>query len=114
MNEVPRDSDQHYSDLGRVGRVIWDILALSNHLHDIRQAWAKHAGVTAPQWMILFALSTLDEGEGVPVDLEARAQRGAKGGGVHSLRRRGRHRRRDSRGAARRRGIRAARPGRRG
>lgn len=67
MDDLARDSDQHYSDLGRVGQVIWDILALSNHLHDIRQAWAKHAGVTGPQWMILFALSTLDEGQGVPV-----------------------------------------------
>jgi DNA-binding MarR family transcriptional regulator len=62
-----QDTDQHYSDLGRVGQVIWDILALSNHLHDIRQAWAKYGGVSGPQWMILFALSTLDEGKGVPV-----------------------------------------------
>lgn len=67
----PKDSSHEatadFSDLGEVGHFIWDMFSIASHFHSVRQVWAKLAGVTGPQWLILFAISTLDEGEGVSV-----------------------------------------------
>lgn len=62
-----RGVNSHYSDIGEVGHIIWDLFSIGNHMHKIRQVWAKRAGVTGPQWLILFATSTLDEGMGVSI-----------------------------------------------
>lgn len=49
------------------GQFAWEIVAISVHLHDIRNFLASAIGVSGPQWNILIALSELDRGEGVPV-----------------------------------------------
>ena len=45
----------------------WEIAAINVHLQEIRNLRARAVGVSGPQWMILMALSELDQGEGVPV-----------------------------------------------
>ena len=52
-------------DLAR--QFAWEIAAINVHLQAIRYFWANALGVSGPQWMILMALSDLDQGEGVPV-----------------------------------------------
>jgi MarR family transcriptional regulator, organic hydroperoxide resistance regulator len=47
----------------------WEIAAIDVHLQDLRNFWAKTIGVSGPQWTILTALSELDTGEGVPVNV---------------------------------------------
>jgi DNA-binding MarR family transcriptional regulator len=54
-------------DSDRINRFIWSAFSLSNHLHEIRQEWAKQLGVSGPQWLILFAIMSDDNGNGVPV-----------------------------------------------
>jgi MarR family transcriptional regulator, organic hydroperoxide resistance regulator len=50
-----------------VRRFAWEIASINVHLQEIRYFWAKTLGISGPQWMILMALSDLDQGEGVPV-----------------------------------------------
>ncbi len=50
-----------------VKRFTWEIAAISVHLEDLRQFWAKALGISGPQWMILMAVNDLDRGKGVPV-----------------------------------------------
>ena len=45
----------------------WAIASINVHFQEIRQFWAKALGISGPQWMILMAISDLDEGEGVSV-----------------------------------------------
>jgi MarR family transcriptional regulator, organic hydroperoxide resistance regulator len=45
----------------------WEITSINVHLDQIRDFWAHNLGVTGPQWMILMAVSDLDQGDGVPV-----------------------------------------------
>jgi DNA-binding MarR family transcriptional regulator len=49
-------------------RFTWAISAISSHLEELRYFWAKALGISGPQWMILMALSDLDEADGVPVN----------------------------------------------
>ena len=50
-------------------RFTWAISAISAHLEELRYFWAKALGISGPQWMILMALSDLDEADGVPVNV---------------------------------------------
>ena len=45
----------------------WSVASINVHFQEIRQFWAKALGISGPQWMILMAISDLDEGEGVSV-----------------------------------------------
>ena len=45
----------------------WDLVAINTHLEDIRRFWAESLGITGPQWLILMAISELDQGKGVSV-----------------------------------------------
>ena len=45
----------------------WSIASINVHFQEIRQFWAKALGISGPQWMILMAISDLDEGDGVSV-----------------------------------------------
>jgi DNA-binding MarR family transcriptional regulator len=49
-------------------RFAWEIAAISVHLEEIRHFWARSLGISGPQWMIIVALSDLDQGDGVPVN----------------------------------------------
>ena len=48
-------------------KFLWEITSINVHLDQIRDFWAQNLGVTGPQWMILMAVSDLDQGRGVPV-----------------------------------------------
>jgi DNA-binding MarR family transcriptional regulator len=52
-----------------VKRFNWTIAAIGVHLEELRYFWAKTLGISGPQWMILMALSDMDKGEGVPVNV---------------------------------------------
>ncbi len=45
----------------------WAIASIGVHFQEIRQFWAGTLGVSGPQWMILMAISDVDEGEGASV-----------------------------------------------
>lgn len=45
----------------------WDLVAINTHLEDIRRFLAESLGVSGPQWLILMAISELDQGKGVSV-----------------------------------------------
>jgi MarR family transcriptional regulator, organic hydroperoxide resistance regulator len=47
----------------------WEIAAINVHLQEMRNFWARAIGVSGPQWTILTAISELDKGEGVPVNV---------------------------------------------
>ena len=49
-------------------RFTWEIASISVHLEELRYFWAKALGVSGPQWMILMAVSELDQGDGIPVN----------------------------------------------
>lgn len=59
-------SDRH-RDYGLSHQIIWDFVAISNHLEDIRRSWAKLFGISGSQWLILMAINDLDQGGGVSV-----------------------------------------------
>lgn len=51
-----------------IQRLNWAVAAISVHLEELRYFWAKALGISGPQWMILMALSDLDQAQGVPVN----------------------------------------------
>ena len=51
-----------------IRRFAWQIASISVHLEELRHFWAKTLGISGPQWMIIVALSDLDQGDGVPVN----------------------------------------------
>jgi MarR family transcriptional regulator, organic hydroperoxide resistance regulator len=51
-----------------IRRFAWEIASISVHLEELRHFWAKTLGISGPQWMIIVALSDLDQGDGVPVN----------------------------------------------
>jgi DNA-binding MarR family transcriptional regulator len=55
-----------------VKRFTWEIAAISVHLEELRQFWAKALGISGPQWMIVMAVADLEQGEGVPVNVAAK------------------------------------------
>src|SRR3954464_11700846 len=52
-----------------VRRFTWEIASINVHLQELRYFWAKTLGISGPQWMILMALSDIDKGDGVPVNV---------------------------------------------
>lgn len=52
-----------------VKRFNWTIATIGVHLEELRYFWAKTLGISGPQWMILMALSDMDQGDGVPVNV---------------------------------------------
>jgi len=52
-----------------IKRFNWTIAAIGVHLEELRYFWAKTLGISGPQWMILMALSDMDKGDGVPVNV---------------------------------------------
>ena len=44
------------------------IASINVHLEELRYFWAKTLGISGPQWMILMALSDMDQDNGVPVN----------------------------------------------
>ncbi|CCD94482.1 conserved hypothetical protein [Bradyrhizobium sp. ORS 375] len=49
-----------------------EIATINVHLEELRYFWAKRIGISGPQWMILMAISELDQGEGVAVNAAAK------------------------------------------
>ncbi|MET4359370.1 DNA-binding MarR family transcriptional regulator [Bradyrhizobium sp. RT9b] len=48
-----------------VREFIWNIIEIHSQLEEIHKTWALLLGITEPQWLILMAISELDEGRGV-------------------------------------------------
>ena len=46
---------------------VWGIVSVNMHFEEIRYAWADILGISGPQWLILMAISDLDQGDGVSV-----------------------------------------------
>jgi DNA-binding MarR family transcriptional regulator len=44
---------------------IWNVVELNSQLEEIHASWAGLLGITQPQWLILMAITELDEGRGV-------------------------------------------------
>lgn len=44
---------------------IWNVVEIHSQLEDIHTSWARLLGITEPQWLILMAVTELDEGRGV-------------------------------------------------
>lgn len=51
-----------------IRRFGWEIASISVHLEELRHFWANTLGISGPQWMIIVALSDLDQGDGVAVN----------------------------------------------
>ncbi|KAH2776380.1 hypothetical protein KXW38_000372, partial [Aspergillus fumigatus] len=43
---------------------IWNIVEIHSQLEDIHTSWAGLLGITEPQWLILMAITELDQGRG--------------------------------------------------
>jgi MarR family transcriptional regulator, organic hydroperoxide resistance regulator len=63
----PLASDDPSPNQDSIERLLWDITSVSTHFDQIREYWAKALDITASQWMILSAITDLDQGEGVSV-----------------------------------------------
>lgn len=48
-----------------VGELMWNIVELHSQFEEIHKSWAQLLGITEPQWLILMAMSELDEGRGI-------------------------------------------------
>jgi DNA-binding MarR family transcriptional regulator len=44
---------------------IWNVVEIHSQLEDIHTSWAGLLGITEPQWLILMAITELDQGPGV-------------------------------------------------
>jgi len=56
-------------NLDIIKRFTLEISAINSHLEEVRQFWGKSLGVSAPQWMILIAISDLDKDDGVQINM---------------------------------------------
>jgi DNA-binding MarR family transcriptional regulator len=63
-------TEKRYSEA--IDRLTWEITAIHAHLEEIQRVWARVLGISRSQWMILMAISDLDEGSGVPVKTVAK------------------------------------------
>lgn len=50
-------------------RFIWEITSINVHVDALCQLRAKALNISGPQWMIVMALTHLDDGDGVPVNV---------------------------------------------
>jgi len=64
-----KDRGNPAGDHDLIKRFTWEIASISAYLEEIRQFWARSLGISGPQWMILMAVSDLDEDDGVPVNV---------------------------------------------
>ncbi len=62
-------------DMDVLRRFSWEIASINAHLEELRHFWARTLGISGPQWMIIVALSDLDKGEGVPVNVVSKMLR---------------------------------------
>ncbi|SPP93072.1 MarR family winged helix-turn-helix transcriptional regulator [Bradyrhizobium vignae] len=69
-NEGESDLPQSRTSLDQLS---WEITSISVYLKEIREIWAREIEISHPQWMILMALSKLAEGEGMAVNMVAKA-----------------------------------------
>ncbi len=44
---------------------VWNVVEIHSQLENIHTSWAGLLGITQPQWLILMAITELDEGRGV-------------------------------------------------
>ncbi|WP_314960829.1 MarR family winged helix-turn-helix transcriptional regulator [Bradyrhizobium cosmicum] len=44
---------------------IWNVVEIHTQVEHIHTSWARLLGITEPQWLILMAVTELDEGRGV-------------------------------------------------
>ncbi|MBJ7407119.1 MAG: MarR family transcriptional regulator [Bradyrhizobium sp.] len=44
---------------------IWNVVEIHSQLENIHTSWAGLLGITQPQWLILMAITELDDGHGV-------------------------------------------------
>ena len=65
MSSTKNITEKRYSEA--INRLTWEITAIYAYLEDIQRVWARALGISRSQWMILIAISDLDEGSGVPV-----------------------------------------------
>ena len=65
-------SDRLPKNRDAVLRFAREIATINVHLEELRYFWAKRIGISGPQWMILMAISELDQGEGVAVNAAAK------------------------------------------
>ncbi|MDU1689475.1 MAG: MarR family transcriptional regulator [Bradyrhizobium sp.] len=65
-------SDRLPKNRAAVLRFAREIATINVHLEELRYFWAKRIGISGPQWMILMAISELDQGEGVAVNAAAK------------------------------------------
>ncbi|WGS17016.1 MULTISPECIES: MarR family transcriptional regulator [unclassified Bradyrhizobium] len=56
-------------NLDIIKRFTLEISSINSHLEEVRQFWGKSLGVSAPQWMILIAISDLDKDNGVQINM---------------------------------------------
>ena len=64
-------TEKRYSEA--IDRLTWEITAaIHAHLEEIQRVWARVLGISRSQWMILMAISDLDDGSGVPVKTVAK------------------------------------------
>jgi DNA-binding MarR family transcriptional regulator len=68
----PQDVEPNRKNQDSVRRFTWEIASISVHLDELRYFWAKALGISGPQWMILMAITELDQGEGIAVNAVAK------------------------------------------
>lgn len=56
---IEKNLDRTVSDF------IWNVLEIHSQLENIHTSWAGLLGITQAQWLILMAITELDEGQGV-------------------------------------------------
>ncbi len=70
--ERPQIAEHPPKNREAVLRFAREIATINVHLEELRYFWAKRIGISGPQWMILMAISELDQGEGVAVNAAAK------------------------------------------
>jgi DNA-binding MarR family transcriptional regulator len=69
---TPHNVEPSHKNQDSVRRFTWEIASISVHLDELRYFWAKALGISGPQWMILMAITELDQGEGIAVNAVAK------------------------------------------
>ncbi|WP_316186389.1 MULTISPECIES: MarR family winged helix-turn-helix transcriptional regulator [unclassified Bradyrhizobium] len=68
----PKTAEHLPKNRDAILRFAREISTINVHLEELRYFWAKRIGISGPQWMILMAISELDQGEGVAVNAAAK------------------------------------------
>ncbi|WP_172980492.1 MarR family winged helix-turn-helix transcriptional regulator [Tardiphaga sp. P9-11] len=67
LASTPRSRAGSQNSYAVCQQIVWDLVSISNHLEEMRRCWARLFGISGPQWLILMAISELDQGAGVSV-----------------------------------------------